>query len=137
MIQMTFSFQEIEALAQGRFTHPHPFVRCKMEAVLLKAAHLPHQTICQLCGICGNTLRSYLAEYQTGGLAQLTALRFYRPVSALEVHRAYSSRDPRIGKAVSGCQSMCDGKLSTYSSALDFRATGGSSAPLPEKPVNA
>ena len=87
MIQMTFSFQEIEALAQGRFTHPHPFVRCKMEAVLLKAAHLPHQTICQLCGICGNTLRSYLAEYQEGGLEKLQELPFYRPVSQLEEHR--------------------------------------------------
>ncbi len=84
---MTFSFQEIEALAQGRFTHPHPFVRCKMEAVLLKAAHLRHQTICQLCGICGNTLRSYLAEYQAGGLAKLQELPFYRPVSPLEEHR--------------------------------------------------
>ena len=59
---MTFSFQEIEALAQGRFTHPHPFVRCKMEAVLLKTANLRHELICQLCGICGNTLRSYLAD---------------------------------------------------------------------------
>ena len=62
MTQMIFSFEEVEALAQGRFTHPHLFVRCKMEAVLLKAANLPHQMICQLCGICGNTLRSYLAD---------------------------------------------------------------------------
>lgn len=87
MIQMTFSFEEIEALAQGRFTHPHPFVRCKMEAVLLKTANLPHQMICQLCGICGNTLRSYLAEYQEGGLEKLQELPFYRPVSQLEEHR--------------------------------------------------
>ena len=87
MIQMTFSFEEIAALRQARFTHPHPFVRRKLEAVRLKAAHLPHQQICQLCGIGGNTLRSYLAESQTGGLAPLTALRFYRPVSRLEAHR--------------------------------------------------
>ena len=87
MIQMTFSFEEIAVLAHERFTHPHPFVRRKLEAVLLKAANLPHQKICQLCGIGGNTLRSYLAEYQAGGLAQLKALRFYRPVSKLEAHR--------------------------------------------------
>ena len=87
MTQIIFSFEEVEALAQGRFTHPHPFVRCKMEAVLLKTANLPHQMICQLCGICGNTLRSYLAEYQEGGLEKLQELRYYRPVSQLEEHR--------------------------------------------------
>lgn len=88
MIQLTFSFEEINALAQERFTHPHPFVRRKMEAVLLKTQNLPHQTICRLCQICGNTLRSYLEEYQQGGLAKLKEVRFYRPVSPLEEHRA-------------------------------------------------
>src|SRR6266545_3408363 len=87
MIQMTFSFEEIKALAQERFTHPHPFVRRKMEAVLLKTQNLPHQMICRLCGICGNTLRSYLEEYQAGGLEQLKELPFYRPESPLEKHR--------------------------------------------------
>jgi len=87
MIQMTFSFEEIEALAQERFTHPHPFVRRKMEAVLLKTQNLPHQMICRLCGICGHTLRSYLEEYQAGGLEQLKELPFYRPESPLEKHR--------------------------------------------------
>jgi transposase len=87
MTQMTFSFEEIEALAQERFTHPHLFVRRKMEAVLLKTANLPHQTICRLCGICGNTLRSYLDQYQEGGLEKLKELPFYRPVSQLEEHR--------------------------------------------------
>ena len=66
MTQMTFSFEEIEALAQERFTHPHLFVRRKMEAVLLKTANLPHQTICRLCGICGNTLRSYWLNTKKG-----------------------------------------------------------------------
>ncbi|MEK7441329.1 MAG: IS630 family transposase [Chloroflexota bacterium] len=87
MIQMTFSFEEIEALVQERFTHPHPFVRRKMEAVLLKSQNLPHKMICQLCGICGNTLRNYLDEYQAGGLEKLEELRFYRPESPLEEHR--------------------------------------------------
>ena len=87
MIQMTFSFEEIEALERERFTHVHPFVRRKMEALFLKSQQLPPQLICQLCRICGNTLRSYLDEYQAGGLEQLKALRFYRPVSRLEEHR--------------------------------------------------
>jgi transposase len=84
---MSFSFEEIERLERERFRHPHPGVRRKMEALFLKSQQLPHQMICQLCRICGNTLRSYLSEYQAGGLAQLQELRFYRPVSALEQHR--------------------------------------------------
>lgn len=87
MIQRTFSFEEIAVLAHERFTQPHPFVRRQLEAVLLKAAPLPPQQICPLCGMGGNTLRSSLAESPAGGLAQLNALRCDRPVSALEAPR--------------------------------------------------
>jgi len=87
VIQITFGFQEIEVLARERFTHPHPFVRRKLEAVLLKTQNLPHQMICRLCGICGNTLRNYLNEYQEGGLEKLKELHFYRPTSQLEEPR--------------------------------------------------
>ena len=87
MIQMSFSFEHIEALERERFTHPHPFVRRKMEALFLKSQQLPPQMICQLCRICSNTLRSYLGEYQEVGLEKLRELHFYRPVSQLEEHR--------------------------------------------------
>lgn len=87
MIQMRFSFEHIEALERERFTHPHPFVRRKMEALFLKSQQLPTHMICQLCRICGNTLRSYLGEYQEGGLEKLRELHFYRPASQLEEHR--------------------------------------------------
>lgn len=87
MNQMSFSFEQIEALERERFTHPHPFVRRKMEALFLKSQQLPPPMICQLCRICGNPLRSYLGEYQAGGLEQLRELPFYRPVSRLEEHR--------------------------------------------------
>ena len=87
MMQMSFIFEEIKTLEQERFTHPHPFVRRKLEALFLKSQQLPHPLICRLSGICGNTLRSYLREYQEGGLEKLTALPFYRPVSDLDVHR--------------------------------------------------
>jgi len=93
VIQMTFSFEQIEALTQERFTHRHRFVRRKMEAVLLKTQNLPHQMICRLCGICANTLPNYLAEYQEGGLEQLKEMRFYRPESQLEEHRALVQRE--------------------------------------------
>jgi transposase len=87
VIQLRFSFEEIEALERERFSHPHPFVRRKMEVVYLKSQHLSHQMICELCRICGNTLRGYLSEYEEGGLERLKELHFYRPTSALEEHR--------------------------------------------------
>ena len=96
MIQMQFSFEEVETLERERFTDPHPFVRRKMEALYLKSQNLPHQMICQLCRICGNTLRSYLSEYQEGGLEGLRELHFYRPVSALEEHRPLVQLELRL-----------------------------------------
>jgi transposase len=88
MIQLEFTFEAIDALEEARFTHPHPFVRRKMEAVFLKSQDLPHQIICKLCRICPNTLRSYLSDYQQGGLEQLKEIPFYRPQSALKEHQA-------------------------------------------------
>lgn len=87
MIQMRFSFEEIETLERERFSHPNVWVRRKMEVLYLKSQRLSHQKICELCRICGNTLRSYLREYEEGGLGRLQELRVYRPLSALEEHR--------------------------------------------------
>ena len=87
MIQIRFDPEDVEALAQERFYHPHPFVRRKMEAVFLKSQGLSHYRICELCRICGNTLRHHLREFQEGGLERLRELPFYRPASALEEHR--------------------------------------------------
>ena len=88
MIQLEFTFEAIDALEEARFTHPHPFVRRKMEAAFLKSQDLHHQTICKLCRISPNTLRSYLSDYQLGGLEQLKEIPFYRPQSALKEHQA-------------------------------------------------
>ena len=71
-----------------RFHHPHPRVQLKIEAVWLKSQDLPHQQICQLVGISGNTLRRYLQDYQAGGMEKLSQINFYRPQSKLEKERA-------------------------------------------------
>lgn len=87
MLKIEFTTAEIKALHHERFHHPHPRVQQKMEAVYLKSQQLPHHQICRLCDITGNTLRSYLREYQLGGIEQLKQLNFYRPVSQLLAHR--------------------------------------------------
>lgn len=59
----------------------------KMEALLLKAQGLPHQQIARCVGISENTLRAYLKQYQTGGIAALVEVKFYRPSSELLEHK--------------------------------------------------
>ncbi len=87
MITLEFSEQEKQALYYERFHHPHPRVQLKVEAVWLKSQDLPHQQICQLAGISGNTLRNYLQDYQAGGIEKLSKINFYRPQSKLEKER--------------------------------------------------
>lgn len=87
MLQIEFSDNEIKALHYQRYHHPHPRVQRKMEAVYLKSQGLSHAEICRLSGVSGNTLRSYLRDYQAGGMEKLQELNFYRPQSELRAHR--------------------------------------------------
>ena len=81
MLQLSFTQEEIQELDYQRYHHPHPRVQRKMQAVLLKARGLPHHQIAHCVGICENTLRAYLKQYQTGGIEALKVLQFHRPTS--------------------------------------------------------
>jgi transposase len=87
MLQLSFTQEEIQELDYQRYHHPHPRVQRKMEALLLKARGLPHHQIAHCVGICENTLRSYLEQYQAGGIEALKVLQFHRPTSQLSTHR--------------------------------------------------
>jgi transposase len=87
MLHLSFTQENIEELHYQRYHHPHPRVQMKMEALLLKAKGLPHHQIASCVGICENTLRTYLKQYQTGGIEALKVLQFHRPSSELEAHR--------------------------------------------------
>jgi len=87
MIQIEFAEAEVQQLHYERYHHPHPRVQMKMEALYLKAKGLPHGLIADYVGVCENTLRTYLREYQTGGIAGVKQVNFHRPTSALEPHR--------------------------------------------------
>jgi hypothetical protein len=65
MLSIEFSEADKQAILYERFYHPHPRVQIKMEALWLKSQVLERQTITELVGICENTLRSYLREYQS------------------------------------------------------------------------
>lgn len=87
MIRINFTDGDIKQLRDERFNHPHPRVQLKMEAVLLKSQNLKHKEICNIAGISGNTLRTYLRDYQEGGIEKLKEINFYKPQSDLENHR--------------------------------------------------
>jgi len=88
MIQISLSEEEEARVRHERYHHPHPRVRRKLEAVLLKAAGLPHHQIAGIVGVSENTLRSYLDAYALRGIAGLLAVQFYRPTSELAAHAA-------------------------------------------------
>jgi transposase len=87
LIQLTFTSESIEQLHYERFHHPHPRVQRKMEALYLKSQGYPHWEIAQLIRVTEPTLLSYFRDYQTGGVAKLKELTFYRPQSELKQHQ--------------------------------------------------
>jgi transposase len=86
MITIEFSEEDKQRLLYERFHHPHPRVQIKIEALWLKSQGMEHQAITQLVGISANTLRSYLREYEDGGIERLKEVRFHRPISKLMDH---------------------------------------------------
>ncbi len=87
MIPIDFTPEQIDALHHQRFHHPHPRVQLKMEAVYLKSQGLPHHVICRLVRISENTLRSYLRQFQEGGIERLKRTDWEGTASELDEHR--------------------------------------------------
>ena len=87
MIHIDFTPEQIDALHHERFHHPHPRVQLKMEAVYLKSQGLPHHDICRLARISENTLRSYLRQFQEGGVERLKRTDWDGTESELDEHR--------------------------------------------------
>jgi len=87
MIKMSFTEEDIKELDYQRYHHPHPRVQKKMEVVLLKARDLSTEQIAHCVGICQNTVRSYLREYEQGGIETLKQVRFRQPQSKLQEHK--------------------------------------------------
>lgn len=86
MIQLTFTAAESDALEALRYTHPHPKVQRKLEALYLKSLTLPHHLIRRLCQISEPTLLRYLRDYQQGGHAGLQRLKYKGRPHGLQPH---------------------------------------------------
>jgi transposase len=57
-----------------------------MEVLLLKALGFSNDDICRISGVCGNTMREYFKQYESGGIDRLKEVNFYKPGSDLKEH---------------------------------------------------
>ena len=87
VITLDFPAEAVVALREQSQNHPHPSVRLKAQAVLMKSHGIAHGQIQATLGITGNTLRSYLRTYASGGTVALEFLRFYQPAGRLDNHQ--------------------------------------------------
>ena len=87
MIKLTFTAKDNEALEAERYTHPHPKVQRKMEALYLKSLKLEHPLICQICRIEEPTLVRYLRAYEKEGITGLKRLGYAGQPSQLRSHK--------------------------------------------------
>lgn len=83
MIRIDITPEDKLLLQQDRYTQVHPRVILKYNALLLKSNGLTNKAICDIEGICNNTLLSFFKQYNQGGLSKLQEVNFYRPESVM------------------------------------------------------
>nr|VFJ75201.1 MAG: Transposase [Candidatus Kentron sp. FM]VFJ75251.1 MAG: Transposase [Candidatus Kentron sp. FM]VFK21617.1 MAG: Transposase [Candidatus Kentron sp. FM] len=89
MIQIGFTQEGINYLEHGRYHHPDPKARRRMEAVYFKSQGIAHKRIMELCCICSNaTLSKWLKLYRDGGVELLCKFNYKGAPSELEAHRS-------------------------------------------------
>ena len=55
-----------------------------MDVVYLKGLGFSNEDTCKITGVCDNTMREYLKQYEEGGIDRLQAVNFYKPSSDLQ-----------------------------------------------------
>src|SRR3954466_3200594 len=86
MRDFTFSDEDLKAIANARYPHPHPLVQRKMEVLWLKSHGLPHQQIADLAGVSLRTVQRYLDDYLEGGMKQVRRCKWRGPKTVLLQH---------------------------------------------------
>lgn len=76
MRQIAFSQDDIKQLSYQSIHHPHPIVRRRMQALLLKSQGVPHKEIGVYLNLSQTTLRKYFDLYLSGGLEALKQLHY-------------------------------------------------------------
>ncbi|MDR0612538.1 MAG: helix-turn-helix domain-containing protein, partial [Dysgonamonadaceae bacterium] len=63
-----------------------PRVMQKHNALWMKHKGMSNRQICEMEGICNNTLLSFFREYNEGGLSRLQEIKFYRQESEMQAY---------------------------------------------------
>jgi transposase len=87
MLQVTIRTEDEAIFAQERYEHIHPRVCQRMDALHLKSKGLSNHQICDILGICNNTLLGYFRMYMAGGVDELKKINFNRPQSQLVAYK--------------------------------------------------
>src|SRR3954463_6807307 len=74
MRQISFTAEDLQAIAHDRYHHPHPHVQRKMEVLWLKSHGLPHQQIADLAGLSRRTVQRYTLRGQDWHIFKLLEL---------------------------------------------------------------
>jgi len=83
MLKVDIKESDRQLLKEARYNEPHPRVMRKIDALHLKSYGLENELICDIIGVCDNTLRGYYKHYFEGGVEKLKEVNFYRPSSEL------------------------------------------------------
>ncbi|MDR2691700.1 MAG: hypothetical protein LBB73_05295 [Dysgonamonadaceae bacterium] len=89
MIQLEIKEEDRVSLQQGRYNQLYPRVMQKYNALWLKHKGFSNSQICEVEGICSNTLLTFFKQCGEGGLERLQEIKFFRPQSEME---AYSGK---------------------------------------------
>jgi transposase len=88
MPRVTFTADDLTAIACERYHHPEPFVQRKMEVLWLKSQGLTHEDIARLAGVSRSSVQRHLRDFLTGGLEAIRRYPWKGRRSALDGHRA-------------------------------------------------
>src|SRR5215510_5814243 len=87
MSRLTFTDDDLSAIAFERYHHPVPFVQRKLEVLWLKSQGLAHHDIARLAGVSRASVQRYLRAYRAGGLDAIRRYPWKGRRSALDGHR--------------------------------------------------
>jgi transposase len=87
MLQVIIKEKDKEVFIRERYEHIHSRVCQRMDALHLKSKEISNNQICNILGICHNTLLGYYKMYNAGGVEELRKIKFHRPQSQLVAHK--------------------------------------------------
>jgi transposase len=87
MLQVIIREEDKPVFARERYGHIHPRVCQRMDALHLRSKGLSNTLICEILGICNNTLLGFFKMYNADGVEGLKKINFNRPQSQLVVHK--------------------------------------------------